>query len=229
MGVSHRQVFDEQLTELHDGVFRVGTMVEAALSEALQSIKLYDQATVRKVVQNDQTINHEVQRLHDQALLIIATQQPLARDLRLVSVVLSLLPELERMGDYAATICKLQERIAATPNFVSVAEMPQPIPRLINELSQRTSEILHAGLEALRKNDRSFADRVTTLDDAIDQLYREMFEATVKISTSSPELAAAAIHLLTLAHNLERLGDRVTNLAEQIEYLITGKVVALNH
>ena len=228
--MSHiRQTFEQQLNELHDGLFRIGTMVENALNLAIQCIKHYDPELSRRVIDDDQLINKEVQRLHENAVLLIARQQPMARDLRLISVVLSLLPELERMGDYAATICKVQRRIRNTENFISIGHLPQPIPRIINDIARHTSGILHAGLEALRTDDRTFAERVVDLDDQIDHLYRELFDVTVATTTSHPQLAASIIHLLTIAHNFERIGDRITNVAEQIEYLFTGKLVEINH
>ncbi|MBA3469180.1 MAG: phosphate signaling complex protein PhoU [Herpetosiphonaceae bacterium] len=224
-----RQSFDEQLTELHEGLFRIGTMVEQALTQSLYAVKTYDQELAQTIIDGDLLINDEVQRLHNRALLLIATQQPMASDLRLISVVLSLLPELERMGDYAATIAKVQQRIMRAPTYVPLEAMPEPFPGLISEIGRRTSEILHAGMEALRQRDHSFADRVVQLDDEIDHLYARLFTATVDAANTNPEMTAETIHMLTLAHNLERIGDRVTNVAEQIVYLITGEVVALNY
>jgi phosphate transport system protein len=224
-----RQSFDEQLTELHEGLFRIGTMVELALNQAMTAVRTHDKDLAQTIIEGDLVINDAVQRLHHRALLLIATQQPMASDLRLISVVLSLLPELERMGDYAATICKVQQRIMLTPTYVPLEAMPEPFPAIISEIGRRTSEILHAGMEALRQRDHSFADRVVELDDEIDHLYARLFTATVNSAHSNPEMTAETIHMLTLAHNLERIGDRVTNVAEQIVYLITGEVVALNY
>jgi phosphate transport system protein len=224
-----RLAFDARLTELYERMFRIGTMVEAALSKAIKAVMEHDGESAREVVEGDSAINLAVQQLHNEALLLIATQQPMARDLRLISVVISLLPELERMGDYAATISKVQRRMMAVPNHTPLAAMPQQVSSLVSEIGRRTIEILHAGLEAINQRDHSFADRVAALDDEIDHLYAELFNVTVKLSATNPELTAEAVHLLTLAHNLERVGDRVTNVAEQIVYLMTGEVVALNY
>lgn len=224
-----RHTFDEQLNELYEGLFRIGTMVEAALCKAISAVQTHDAATAEEVVKGDSVINIAVQQLHTKALLLIATQQPMASDLRLISVVLSLLPELERMGDYAATIGKVQGRMMAVVHYTPVDAMPMPIPTIINEIGQRTIEILHAGMQALHQRDHSFAERVVQQDDAIDHLYAELFKETVRLSATHPHLTAEAVHLLTLAHNLERVGDRVTNVAEQIVYLTTGELVALNY
>jgi phosphate transport system protein len=224
-----RLAFDARLTELYERMFRIGTMVEAALSKAIKAVMEHDGAAAKEVVEGDSAINLEVQQLHNEALLLIATQQPMARDLRLISVVISLLPELERMGDYAATISKVQRRMMAVPNHTPLAAMPQQVSSLVSDIGRRTIEIMHAGLEAINLRDHSFADRVAAQDDEIDHLYAELFDVTVKLSATNPELTAEAVHLLTLAHNLERVGDRVTNVAEQIVYLMTGEVVALNY
>ncbi|HEY1014794.1 MAG TPA: phosphate signaling complex protein PhoU [Herpetosiphonaceae bacterium] len=224
-----RQTFEHQLDELYEGLFRIGTMVEGALGHALAVIDSQNDEQAQEVVAGDSLINRAVYDLHDQALLVIATQQPMARDLRLISVVISMLPELERMADHAATICKLQRRMMHESHYLPLEAIEGPFPSLIREMGLRTAEILHAGLDAIRQRDRGFADRVVKMDDVIDNLYSRVFRATVELARTHPDLTDEAIHLLTLAHNLERIGDRVTNLAEQIVFLLTGEVVELNY
>ncbi len=224
-----RQAFDGQLDELHESLFRIGTMVEAALGAAIEALQNHNDELALQVIKSDESINQAVNDLHDYIIHLIATQQPAARDLRRVSVALNLLPELERMGDHAATICKLQRRMAARPAYVPVEGLPEELRSVITEMSRRTFEILHAGLEALRARDRTFAERVVVMDDAIDHLYSQMFSATIHLVQHQPDLADEAVHLLTLTHNLERIGDRVTNVAEQIVYLTTGELVELNY
>lgn len=225
----NRQTFDQQLSALYEGLFRIGTMVEAALTQSLEVIQHGDAEQAIRIIKGDAAINNAVHHLHEQALHLIATQQPMARDLRLISVVMSLLPELERIGDHAATICKLQRRMVAEPNYVPLPAMPDEVATTVLTMGRRTIEILHAGLEALRQRDGTFATRVVAMDDEIDHLYAQMFHTTINLARTKPDLTDEAVHLLTLAHNLERIGDRVTNLAEQIVFLMTGEIVELNH
>lgn len=225
----NRQHFDDELIRLHDELIRIGTMVESALSHALRAVRDYDGELAERVVSGDAEINQAVQQLHARAIGLIARQQPMASDLRTISVTISLLPELERMGDHAATICKLQRRMMDMPGYVPLDGLPDSFRLAILEMGQRAIEILHAGVEALRSRDRTFASKVVAMDDAIDHLYAQIFRETIDLARARPDLADEAIHLLNLAHNLERIGDRVTNVAEQIIFLLTGNVVELNY
>ena len=225
----NRQHFDLELIALQDELLRIGTMVEAALTQAMQAVATHDCDLAAAVVQNDASINLAVNKLHSHSLEVIARQQPLAGDLRTISVVLSLLPELERMGDHAATICKLQRRMMADPGFAPLEALPESFRTPLVEMGERTLNILHCGLDALRQRERVFAEKVVQMDDEIDHLYAKVFRESIEMARANPQLADEAIHLLTLAHNLERIGDRVTNIAEQIVFLTTGEIVELNY
>ena len=224
-----RQSFEAHLDELHDNLFRIGTMVEAALATALEALRNEDQGMAEQTISNDEAINEAVYRVHQQALQLIATQQPMAGDLRTISVVINLLPELERMGDHAASIAKLQLRISQEPSYVPLQGLPEHYIAALFQMADRTLEIVHYGLEALRTRDRSFAERVVAMDDQIDHLYGQLFRDTITLARTQPEIADEVVHLLTLAHSLERIGDRVTNVAEQIVFLLTGQVIELNY
>jgi phosphate transport system protein len=103
-----------------------------------------------------------------------------------------------------------------------------PFPQYVNEMGQRVLRLLHDGLDALAQRDAAFAEQICREDDAIDAIYKRLFQATIDVSRTQPAYSDEAIHLLTLAHNLERIGDRVTNLAEQVIFLLRGQVVELN-
>ena len=206
----------------------LGSRVEAVLSESLRAVKTNDLDLMQRIVADDKQINAAAQALHERCLTLIARQQPMASDLREISVVLSLLPELERMADHAATCCKIGRRMNEEPGFVPLHAMAGIFPEAIPEMGERVLRLLHNGLDSLARRDAAYAEQLCQDDDAIDLIYRRLFRATIDLSRSQPEYSDEAIHLLSLAHNLERIGDRVTNLAEQVVFLLRGEIVELN-
>jgi len=206
----------------------LGSRVEAALSEALRAVKTNDLDMMQRIVNDDKQINAAAQALHERCLTLIARQQPMASDLREISVVISLLPELERMADHAATCCKIGRRMNDEPGFVPLQAMGGLFPEAIPEMGDRVLRLLHNGLDALARRDAAYAEQLCQDDHEIDHIYRRLFRATIEVSRTQPEYSDEAIHLLTLAHNLERIGDRVTNLAEQVIFLLRGEIVELN-
>lgn len=224
----NRQFFQEQLDRLMADTLALGNRVETALIDAMRAVTTNDLDLMQQVINNDKQINGVVQALHQRSLTLIARQQPMASDLREISVVISLLPELERMADHAATCCKIGRRMNAEPGFVPLALMQGSFPTLIPEMGDRVLRLLHNGLDALARRDAAYAEQLCRDDDAIDHIYRSLFRETIEIARTQPQYGDEAIHLLTLAHNLERIGDRVTNLAEQVIFLLRGEIVELN-
>jgi phosphate transport system protein len=225
----NRQFFQEQLDRLMADTLALGNRVEEALDQALRAVTDNDLGLMHEVVANDRHINMVTQALHERCLTLIARQQPMAGDLREISVVLSLLPELERMADHAATCCKIALRMNREPGFVPLTQMTGSFPTAICEMGRRVLKLLHDGLDALARRDAAFAEQISHEDDAVDAIYKRLFRETIDVSRTQPQYSDEAIHLLTLAHNLERIGDRVTNLAEQVIFLLRGQVVELNN
>lgn len=223
-----RQFFQEQLDRLMADTLALGSRVEEALAQAMHAVTTNDLELMQRVISDDKTVNTAAQALHERSLTLIARQQPMASDLREISVVISLLPELERMADHAATCCKIGLRMNNEPGFLPLQVMAGSFPKLIPEMGERVSQLLHNGLDALARRDADYAKQLCNDDHAIDNIYKRLFRETIDVSRSQPEYGDEAIHLLTLAHNLERIGDRVTNLAEQVIFLLRGEVVELN-
>jgi phosphate transport system protein len=223
-----RQFFQEQLERLMADTLALGSRVEEALQQALRAVINNDLQLMDQVIANDREINAATQALHERCLTMIARQQPMAGDLREISVVLSLLPELERMADHAATCCKIVRRMNKEPGFVPLQEMVGCFPVAIPEMGNRVLNLLHSGLDALARRDAAYAEQLSKEDDKIDHIYKRLFHETIEVARTQPEYSDEAIHLLTLAHNLERIGDRVTNVAEQVIFLLRGQVVELN-
>lgn len=224
----NRQSFQTQLDALTEDTLALGYAVADALNHALATLTTSDPEQMRAVIDNDRHINAAVVTLRGRCLTMIARQQPMASDLREITVMLNLLPELERMADHAATICKIGQRILASPDAVPLQQMNGGFGRTLLEMGERTLVLLQHGLDALARRDAPYAEQLCEEDHAIDRLYKQLFADTIAISQTSPEQSSQAIHLLTLAHNIERIGDRVTNLAEQIIFLLRGDVVELN-
>jgi phosphate transport system protein len=224
----NRQNFQQQLDQLMADTLALGSRVEAALTSAMRAILANDLEAMQQVVSSDRLINAAAQELHSRCITIIARQQPMAGDLREIAVVLSLLPEMERMADHAATVCKIGRRMNEEPDFMPLQALPEPFAPIITEMGERVLLLLQHGLDALSRRDAAYAEQLACEDDAIDHLYRRLFRATIDVSRAQPEYSDEAIHLLTLAHNLERIGDRVTNVAEQVIFLLRGEIVELN-
>lgn len=224
----NRQYFQDQLDRLMADTLALGSRVEEALAQALHAVWVNDLDAMQRIVNDDKHINAAAQALHERCLTLIARQQPMAGDLREISVVISLLPELERMADHAATCCKIGWRMNQEPGFVPLQAMGGIFPEAIPEMGERVLRLLHNGLDALARRDAAYAEQLCRDDDAVDHLYRRLFRETINLARTQPEYSDEAIHLLTLAHNLERIGDRVTNLAEQVIFLLRGEIVELN-
>lgn len=223
-----RQFFREQLDRLMDDTLALGSRVEDVVAQAMRAITTNDLDLMHRLVNDDKQINSAAQALHQRCLTLIARQQPMAGDLREISVVLSLLPELERMADHAATCCKIGRRMNAEPGFLPLQAMAGSFPQAIPEMGERVLRLLHNGLDALARRDADYAELLCRDDDEIDRIYRLLFRETIDLTRANPDYGDEAIHLLTLAHNLERIGDRVTNLAEQVVFLLRGEIVELN-
>jgi phosphate transport system protein len=224
----NRQSFQSQLDALTQDTLTLGYAVADALKLALSTLTTSDPEQMQAVIDNDRNINATVVALRSRCLTMIARQQPMASDLREISVMLNLLPELERMADHAATVCKIGLRILPSPDAVPIQQMNEDFGATLSEMGERTLALLHHGLDALGRRDAAFAEQLSEEDHVIDRLYKQLFADTIAISQTAPDQSSQAIHLLTLAHNIERIGDRVTNLAEQIIFLLRGDVVELN-
>jgi phosphate transport system protein len=217
---SLRPTFEEQLQAAKDDVLRLGAMVESHLQQAGVALVERDVALADRVRWADAEVN-ELQRQVTQAITgVIARQGPMARDIRELLALYHAAAELERMGDYATNIAKLAQQLASEPEI--------PIFRQIPQMEQLCREQLHAAMRALVDVSESAARAVCERDDEIDHLYNSVYEDALALMEASPERARQATHMLFAAHHLERLGDRVTNIGEDVVFLATGRIEDLN-
>ncbi|PZR64036.1 MAG: phosphate transport system regulatory protein PhoU [Chloroflexi bacterium] len=217
---SLRATFDEEIEALRDDVLRLGARVEDALARAARALTERDVDLADAVRWDDEGTNELQRRINAEITTMIATQQPMARDVRIVLGLHHAAAELERMGDYAVNIAKLAQQMAG--------EAETPVFPQITQMARVCREQLHAAMRALVDVSEEAARAVCERDDELDHLYNEVYEAAMRFMEQHPDRVRQATHMLFAAHHLERLGDRVTNIGEDVVYLATGRVEDLN-
>jgi phosphate transport system protein len=215
-----RRTFEEALDATKDDVLRLGAMVEHALERAGRSLIDRDVELADQVRWEDAQVNELQRAINTGITALIATQGPVARDVRELLALYHAATELERMGDYAVNIAKLAQQLAAEPAIQILRQIPQ--------MEQLCREQLRAAMRALVDVSEDEARAVCARDDEIDHLYNSVYEDTMSLMSVAPDKVRQATHLLFAAHHLERLGDRVTNIGEDVVYLATGRIEDLN-
>jgi phosphate transport system protein len=202
----------------------MGALVEDAIRNAVQALLTRDRAQATAVIEGDDKINELHLQLREEVFTVIATQAPVARDLRLLLGLQYIGAELERMGDYATRIAKRSRKLTAEPPPVDSEATLVELGRMGELVEKQVHDILTAFIAV----DARLAEEVARRDDAIDRLYRKVFAEQLSALQSDPEHVMPIQHLLNVAHTLERIGDRVTNVAEDIVFLDSGQVVELD-
>jgi phosphate transport system protein len=216
-----RLTLEKELATLRELVARMGTLVESQIESALDALRRRDPEAADKVRRDDQNLNELFRQVREQVFMVVSTQQPVARDLRDLMGVQYIASELERMGDYAVRIARMTGTLCGLPDRPLRAEFG-----LMGELAIRQ---VHDILEDVIHRNVHHAREVASRDNEIDRLYHRTFEELVAEigKGTDPDGALRSVTLLLVAHNLERIADRVTNVAEDIVFLETGQVVEL--
>ncbi len=215
-----RADFDRHLSALQDNLLVLGSMVEKAIAKSVDALKRRDLEASRQVVQEDDAIDQKRFQLEEECIELIATQQPMARDLRTLITILHVAVEMERMGDYAEGIGKISLMMGAEPPLKPLIDIPR--------MAAKATGMLRGSLDALVNRDPDAAARVCTEDDEVDALYDQVFRELLTYMMQDPKAIQRATYLLWVAHDLERLADRATNIAERAIYLVTGKMTEVN-
>jgi len=215
-----RATFDRALDAVKDDVLRLGAKVEDALERAGRAMAERDADLADSVRWDDREVNDLQRDINTEITTLIATQAPVARDVRELLALYHAAAELERMGDYATNIAKLAQQLASEPET--------PIFKQIYRMEQICRQQLRAAMRALVDVSEEGARAVCERDDEIDHLYNSVYEDAIGLMEAAPERARQATHMLFAAHHLERLGDRVTNIGEDVVFLATGQVEDLN-
>jgi phosphate transport system protein len=218
--ISPRQTFDQELQSIKDDILVLGSMVEQAVLDSVQALKRRDLKAAHLVYQGDKTINDKRFEIENHCVTIIATQQPMARDIRLLTSILEVNTELERMGDYAKGIARICIMMAGEPPLKPLIDIPR--------MAEISVGMLHKALSAFIEGDVETATAIPKEDDAVDNLYNQVNRELVTYMIADPSTIDRANYLLWVAHNLERMADRVTNICERTIYCATGELNELD-
>jgi phosphate transport system protein len=218
--VTTRVNFDQELRKLENDLLAMGGMVETALTESIDLLKERDFEGSRQLIARDRQINEKRFAIENSALTLIATQQPVAGDMRALAAMLEITTELERIGDYAKGIAKINLLLGEEPLIKPLIDLPLMV--------EKTRYMLHLALDAFVKRDADLARSVPHHDDAVDDLYNQINRELLTYVMADPSTIDRANYLLWVAHNLERAADRVINLCERVVFMVTGEMVELS-
>lgn len=210
-----RKVFSQELHEMKDSVLLLGSIVETAALESVQALKDNDLEHSQRVLKNDLVIDRRRYEIETDIMILIATQQPIARDLRTLAASFDICTELERIGDYAEGIAKINLRSGGL-------SMPRLLTH-VQSMAEQAVDMLHHAMTAYADEDVQAAESVIREDDMIDAAYAHLYTAVVHNVIDDPRNIERANYVIWVAHNLERLGDRATNICERVIYMVSGE------
>jgi phosphate transport system protein len=191
-------------------------MVEKAIARSVEALKNRDLEGARGICENDIKINEKRFDIEEKCIQLIATQQPMARDLRTIIGVLSITSELERIGDHAEGVAKIAIMIGDEPPVKPLIDIPR--------MADKTVDMLRSSMDAFIKLDDEAARKIALADDEVDELYTQVFRELISFMLEDPKTITRATRLIWVAHNLERSADRVTNICERVVFMVTGKM-----
>ena len=211
-----RSALERDLEGIRSDILRMGSQVERAIERSVQALKECDADLAQEVINNDAEINQLRYTIEEKCLQLIATQQPAASDLRMTIAATHIAVELERMADHAAGTAEIVKRMCDEPLLKPLIDLPL--------MAQIAKEMIRAALDAFVARDANAAEKVATRDDEMDALYQQVFRELLTYMLEDPRNISRATYLLWVAHNLERIGDRVTNVCERVVFMTTGEL-----
>jgi len=211
-----RTTFHKRLREIQDDILVMGSMVSKAIIRSVEALKSRDIKAANQIIADDQGINRKRFEIEESCIELIATQQPMATDLRTITAILNITTEIERIGDYAVGIARIVILIGNEPLIKPLVDIPL--------MAKKTVDMLDRCLQAFINRDAEAAKKIAREDDEIDNLYDQIFRELLSIMAEDPKTITRATRLMWTAHNLERAADRVTNICERVVYIVTGKM-----
>jgi len=211
-----RKTFESELQQVKDDVLMLGSMVEEAILNTVEALKKRDVKASEEILQADKLINKKRFDIESKLMILIATQQPMAHDLRLLASTMEIISELERMGDYAKGIANINIRMGDEPLLKPLIDIPR--------MAQKDVDMLHRALTAFVNEDLEVAKSLPIEDDEVDALYNQVYRELMTIVIQDPKTIERANWLLWVAHNLKRVADRVTNICERTIFIATGEM-----
>lgn len=216
-----RERYIRQLDSVREDLLRLGNMVEHALQRAIRSLETWNTTLAAQVIQDDTEIDEARRNVEETVITLIATQQPVASDLRLLGSVFAIATELERIGDYASSIAKRLQRVTKRPRIVTA-------PPGINEMTSLVQKMLGICLDAFLKQSTDLAHSLIALDNRVDELEDTLRDELIAMAHEDSARIEAVLDLLDVVHALERAADRTTNIGERVIYLVTNEMEELN-
>jgi len=214
-----RKTFESEIHQVKDDVLLLGSMVEQAILNSVEALKKRDIRAAHEILSSDRLINQKRFEIENQLMVLIATQQPMAHDLRLLASCMEIISELERMGDYAKGIANINIRMGDAPLLKPLIDVPR--------MAQKGADMLHRALTAFVNEDVETAKSIPVEDDEVDALYNQIYRELMTFVISDPTTMERANWLLWVAHNLERVADRVTNICERTVFSATGEMTEI--
>ena len=211
-----RKTFENEIQQVKDDVLVLGSMVEQAILGSVEALKKRDIKASEKIFAQDREINAKRFEIESKLMILIATQQPMARDLRILASTLEIISELERMGDYAKGIANINIRMGDAPLIKPLIDVPR--------MANKGVDMLHRALTAFINEDVETAKSIPVEDDEVDALYNQVYRELMTFVIADPKMIERANWLLWVAHNLERFADRVTNICERTVFIATGEM-----
>jgi len=211
-----RKTFDHEIQQAKDEILLLGSMVEEAVIASMDALKKRDLPASEAIYEKDQKINEKRFEIENKVMILIATQQPMAGDLRLLASMLDIASELERMGDYAKGIATINLRMGDLPHLKPLIDLPR--------MAEKATDMLHRALTAFVMVDADTARAIPLEDDEVDALYNQIYRELMTFIIQDPTTIERANFLLWAAHNLERMADRVTNICERTVFVATGQI-----
>ena len=217
---STRQHFDEEIEELRRKLLRMGTATEEMVRDAVVALVRQDLALAESIIPRDDVIDQMDQDIETHCLLLLARQQPMASDLRVIGTALKVITDIERIGDHAVDISKIAGRMGKEMLYKPLVDIPR--------LGEMSRAMLHDALEAFVHRDMARVEKVIADDDAVDELYRQMRQDLRVAMQQDPGSIVQASYLLFVAHYLERICDHCTNIVERVAFMETGRMKELH-
>lgn len=212
-----RETLERKLKQHYDDILMLSSMVKQSIIKSVETLQTQDFDTARQIYQNDEVINKKRYDIEHAALTTVATQQPMASDLRKISSVIDIAGELERIGDYAKGIARITIRVGNQPHLTSFKYIPR--------MAEITADMLHRSIDAFLILDEESALAIADEDDQVDDLFNQLYKELLEIMFNDRDSIDQATFHLWVSHNLERAADRVTNICERVVFTASGKLV----
>jgi len=215
-----RTMYHRKMKEIQNDLLMMGSMVEKAIYQSVNALKERDIDLANRVIADDKKVDMKRFEIEDKCIQLIATQQPMASDLRTIISVINIISEVERIGDHAEGIAKIVIMIGDEPPLKPLIDIPR--------MTEKTVDMLHRSLDTFVNRDSETAIKIAAEDDEVDNLYDQIFRELISFMVEDPRTITRATRLIWVAHNLERSADRVTNICERVVYMVTGKMEEIN-